>query len=815
MQKLPLAIGVGDRVRVRRQCWRVLDVRAFETCQLLTLAGLGPFNLGTESSVLFPFDRIEPLERRPRVRIVRPRQWRRRCRSLLAADSPPGGLVTALGSHIELLPHQLEPALAVVRGLGSRVLLADEVGLGKTIQAGLIIAELRARGAADRVLVITPAGLREQWSSELTTRFGLDFAIADMHDTRRRAAFLPIGLNPWATTPAVITSVDYVKRPEVFPLVYSCRWDVVVVDEVHGVTFGSERYRAISRLCRNAPHLVLLTATPHNGDRAQFESLCGLGSIGDDALLVFRRDRSEVSLGAGRRIHRVSVEATAAEREMYELLARFAAAVRADRGDGDRDAWLALATLHKRAWSSARSLQESVQRRLAGLRVGEDVPGHQLALPLDDGGGELEGSDETPAWSTPALDDPDSERRLLKALCAAAERAAVQESKLRLLTRLLVRLRRRGERAIVFTEYRDTLTHVRSSLLMSCAVLHGGLNRGERRNALEAFQSGRMPILLSTDAGGEGLNLHQECRVVINLELPWNPMRLEQRIGRVDRIGQERRVHAFNLIARDTGEMRVLNRLKARIASAQHDIGAADPLRTPFDDPDHQVARLMIAGDDAVRTPELQAPPATNRVFPALAPEAATERTRLLEVRRIWSAGRAPGLEVIDDTWLALARKPLTRARLGANVLVILQSVAADGCGHLVASHMTPLLLGTARHMDRADVNAFRAGLRQWCIENRFADSACLEWQEATSRFHSTFWSARQHRECAIAAELSRDEADVFQPGLFDARTVRERRARSEERGARIEAAVRDIARSEQAAIVQFHAARPALVLVP
>src|SRR6185503_13968298 len=126
-------------------------------------------------------------------------------------------------ARIDLLPHQLEPALALVRGLGSRVLLADDVGLGKTIQAGLAIAELRHGGAAERTLVLTPAGLREQWAAELADRFGLVPEVVDMADIRRRAAMLPIGLNPWSTVPLAIASIDYVKRPEVLPAVQACR----------------------------------------------------------------------------------------------------------------------------------------------------------------------------------------------------------------------------------------------------------------------------------------------------------------------------------------------------------------------------------------------------------------------------------------------------------------------------------------------------------------------------------------------------------------------------------------------------------------
>src|SRR3990170_3287660 len=169
-----MQISQSDIVRVRRRRWRVVDVCGYERCQVLTVLALGdvePDDSGQERRFVAPFDVIERIERRSRPTRVPRRLWRRACRALISADTPPGALACARLARIDLLPHQLEPALALVRGLGSRVLLADDVGLGKTIQAGLIVAELQRRGAADRVLVVTPAGLRDQWARELAERF--------------------------------------------------------------------------------------------------------------------------------------------------------------------------------------------------------------------------------------------------------------------------------------------------------------------------------------------------------------------------------------------------------------------------------------------------------------------------------------------------------------------------------------------------------------------------------------------------------------------------------------------------------------------
>ncbi len=287
---------------------------------------------------------------------------------------------------------------------------------------------------------------------------------------------------------------------------------------------------------------------------------------------------------------------------MHAILARFTHAVRAEGGDRNRDIWLALTILHKRALSSAYALEQSVLRRLAMLAPHPEQE-QQIGLPLDEGG-ELDSSDEAPAWMVPVLHDAARERRLLLAIAGAATVAARRETKLWAIARLLARLLKSGERGIVFTEYRDTLLHLEStSAVCLCGCFTAVSHAVERRLALEQFASGRHPILLATDAAGEGLNLHHHCRVVINLELPWNPTRLEQRAGRVDRIGQRRTVHAFHLIASDTAEMRILERLKWRIARARHAIDAADPLGSSTGDEEDAVSRLVIAGDTVASVP--------------------------------------------------------------------------------------------------------------------------------------------------------------------------------------------------------------------
>jgi superfamily II DNA or RNA helicase len=792
MQKL----RPGDIVRVRHSRWRVTDVRAYDACQVITLAGASGVDTGVERRVVAPFDVVEPIERSTRVRTVRPRRWRRACRDLIAANAPPAGLRFAGHARMDLLPHQLEPALAVLRGFGSRVLLADDVGLGKTVQAGLVAAELRARGWADRILILTPAGVREQWAGEISRRLSIEAAIVDATDVRRRVAMLPVGVNPWTTTPLAIASVDYVKRPEVLPAVASCLWDIVIVDEAHGVAGDSDRYRAVSALASRAAYVLLLTATPHNGDRRSFASLCAIGARDGDPLLVFRRSRHDVRLGVNRRVHRLLVRPSAAEARMHALLARFSRAVRDEHGDS---AELALSVLQKRALSSARSLERSVDRRITALATEAamaDTMTLQLMLPLDDGDGELNPADEPPAWSAGlSLADAARERLMLGALRDAAHAASVDETKIRALKRLL---RRIGEPALIFTEYRDTLLHLRDRLACPVVVLHGGLRRDERASALAEFASGRCSILLATDAAGEGLNLHHACRLVVNLELPWNPMRLEQRIGRVDRIGQHRTVHALHLIARHTGEPRILERLKARIADARTEIDTPDPIgseglaglktcgptvagrereaidlsRRSREAADADLSRRSREAADADlsrRSREAADADLSRRSREAAKAEAA----RLTTARAL---GGTPGAMCdIGGPWLVRARHRKTRARLRQHTLLVFRAAFEDASGRLVESTLVPVVarlppsrlrrFGVTGSASRDNEAArYEALLQHADVENAIA-----AWREEAARIAGTFVSTRLARERSIAAAVP-DAGEGMQPGLFDRR---------------------------------------------
>jgi superfamily II DNA or RNA helicase len=554
----------GECLRIRDERWRVVRAEGLDDATTLDVVGCDARNAGVHTVFLTDAERVARLPSNDRPRLVRPARWRRVVRHRLAAETARfDSLRAAATADITLLPFQLEPALSITRGLGCRLLIADEVGLGKTIQAGLIIAEMLARVPQGQALIVAPAALRHQWSEELQQRFRLPTVTIDAATIARMVAALGSGTNPWAGCRVVIVSIDYIKRAEVMRALEALVWDVVVFDEAHMLAGFSERAAAAQQLSARAHTLVCLTATPHSGDTQAFARLTALGRLSPASapLLMFRRTRRDVGLTTARRTRWFNVHTTVAETDMHRALLRYARAVCRQRQPATNPARLAMSILLKRGCSSAASLARSVERRLALLAT-EPSGELQMHLPF------AIVDDEEPfhLLAVPGLSDRREEQTMLAALLETARTATRDESKTRALQRLL---RRRQEPAIVFTEYRDTLEHLAQSLDgHRVTVVHGGLTTSERRAALHQFMTGEADVLLATDAASEGLNLHHRCRRVVNMELPWNPLRLEQRIGRVDRIGQRHIVHATHLIARHTIEEQIVARLLARMSRA-------------------------------------------------------------------------------------------------------------------------------------------------------------------------------------------------------------------------------------------------------
>src|SRR5688500_4006786 len=240
----------GSVVHVRGEDWRLVCVDAYDRCRVLTLDG----GAGRQ-----PLRIIEPFDR-PRVRRIKRRRRRRRtvlstALNTIANARPALGLWTAADAVIDLLPYQLEPALAVLRG-ATRLLLADAVGLGKTIEAGLILSELRARGWAERALILCPAGLRATWASELQQRFNVACALFDQPAIAETTAALPPGVNPWSGHATIVTSIDLAKRDEVRAALDDIPFDVLIADEAHHLTPGTDRGDIVSRIASRTPWCV-------------------------------------------------------------------------------------------------------------------------------------------------------------------------------------------------------------------------------------------------------------------------------------------------------------------------------------------------------------------------------------------------------------------------------------------------------------------------------------------------------------------------------------------------------------------------------
>lgn len=743
------ALRPGDIVRIRRERWRVLRIDPHRDSAIVDVRGCDRCNDGVTARFLLPFERFQPLPRVTAIRVVRPRRWRHLARAAVAGAAPSWAALRSVArANIAILPFQLEPAMAVIAGRASRVLIADEVGLGKTIQAGVIAAELIERTREPHVLVVAPAGLRDQWSEELRERFALEPFVADAASLSGLASGGP---NPWLTHPVVVTSVDFVKRPETLRGLETVVWDLMVFDEAHMLGARSDRAEAATRLGRRARTVVMLTATPHSGDDAQFTRLCGLGDIDDGfPLLAFRRTRQDAGLVRRRRTTVLRVRTTPHESRLHAALLEYVRLIWRQKGAVSPDARLAAMVLARRACSSPASLAASLERRLSLLSGAPRDEQLMLPLALSDEGPGLE-------LGSPGLHDVRDECRQLSTLLALAQEAQQAESKCHALARLLGRSR---EPAIVFTEYRDTLERLERALATDQAVvLHGGLSAAERRDVVRTFTAGRARLLLATDAASEGLNLHHRCRLVVNLEIPWSPRRLEQRVGRVDRIGQQRRVHEIRLLAAGTVEEATLAVLTRRAERAR------SVLEQLCGDTDERQVAAAVLGD---AVPRDGTAPSLEGVFTAdLRNPATAEAARIDVVRRLGSATQE------SDRPFACAIRAAGRP-IGAYWLYRLAFADQDE-RPLWNTVVALTALATRQRLRRAaDVRRFVAA----CLGS--VEAAAAADDAALVRLQDALLEPTRRaiaREVAIAASARREGARLAAPfvqrSLFDRRAER------------------------------------------
>lgn len=571
-------ISAGAIVDARAQRWTVDRVTHEPPCTTVDLTCLDPDPAWPHLTLVAPFDEIRVRTAASGARHVSSSAafaWLQETFAVMAQWPAP---LAARDATMDLHPHQLTTCMALRGGRARRVLVADAVGSGKTVQAGLAIAQLIADTPAARVLIVVPAGLKAQWTGELRERFRIHARVVETAAPAGDGTFTE---SPWAAEGATLASLDYVKRADVLPGLEGAWWHLLVVDEAHHAAGATDRGHAVRALAARALKVVLLTATPHDGDPARFRSLCTMGALEppDPLLMLWRRPEGDNASRASsparrRRIHWRWARPLPEEQHMHLLLDRYAGALASPRSDLRADhADLILSILRKRAASSPFALMRTALRRRALL--GEEEGPRQASLefgepappqPVD----EEEGPGDA-ILGLPVLEDSRRERAWLGALAESARRACAHTDKALALQRLI----RRVSPIVVFTEYRDTLAwlHARFRRLPGVDVVHGNQGAAERERALRAFARGDLDVLLATDAAAEGLNLHQSCRAAVLFDLPWTPTRVEQRIGRIDRIGQSRPVHVWMLVSGSGSDAEIVARLEGRQAAIDAAIG--------------------------------------------------------------------------------------------------------------------------------------------------------------------------------------------------------------------------------------------------
>jgi superfamily II DNA or RNA helicase len=426
--------------------------------------------------------------------------------------------------------------------------------------------------------------------------------------------------------------------------------------------------------------------------------------------------------------------------------------------EGER-ARLAMIVLRKRALSSAAAAAVSLRRRLDLLKR-QSAAERQLPLFPDEE--MLEDAEPDEALGAPGLADEAHEHRWLRSLISAAA-AVRQESKLRFLTRLLRRIS--GEPAIVFTEYRDTLQRL-APAIGAGLVLHGGMTSGERVAVVRAFNT-RGGRLVATDAAAEGLNLQARCRLAISYELPWNPARLEQRIGRVDRIGQRRTVHAVTLVARDTAEDLILASVARRLTRIAARFGAGDRLATVLSEA--RTAQVVIGGHPAAPEPEPPPPDAALVEAPGEhLRRAAVEEARAL-AGRVRSTVTPHRASMHEATVVSSASESTS---LPAGIIFVVEWNARTKDGDTIRRELLNVHV-PARVARPRDSETARIAARQALDRYGDAIAAAIADRIAALAAETRVSHQRTLESCATRERglATVDRPDVSQPGLFDRRT--------------------------------------------
>jgi superfamily II DNA or RNA helicase len=517
-------------------------------------------------------------------------------------------------AQVDPLPHQIEAVYHyILHNPRIRFLLADDPGAGKTIMTGLLLKELKYRGLMRRTLIVVPGHLKDQWLREMKERFGETFIAVD-----RNVINATWGRNIWQEQPQVITSMDFAKQDDVMATLSEVHSDLVVVDEAHKMaayrygekTTRTERYRLGELLSRTSSFLLFLTATPHRGDPENFRLFLDLLQPGffansellnesvknADNPLFLRRLKEDLKdfdgrpLFPPRRVVTKTYRLSDDEKKLYNAVTEYVEksynkALAAEK----RNVAFALLILQRRLASSLRAVRRSLERRKERL---------EELLKLGKWLAERGTIDEEELEDAPEAERLKREEELVERLTAAETREELQteintlaelirlardaerhelETKLTELRKVMEdeQIQQTQEKLLIFTESRETLEYLAEKLKgwgYSVVTLYGGMNLNDRICAEHEFRE-RAQVMVSTEAGGEGINL-QFCSLMVNYDIPWNPNRLEQRMGRIHRYGQQKEVHIYNLVAADTREGKVLEALFRKLERIRNALGS-------------------------------------------------------------------------------------------------------------------------------------------------------------------------------------------------------------------------------------------------
>lgn len=649
---------VESKVRCRNQVWEVVKVT--DNNDGSWTIRLFPEQGGRPQSFLFPLTPIEPvataLDNLQEGRIDHFDHYRLLTNATrLSLVYEYDKLLSISNSKMVPEAYQLLAVKKVMESLRQRFLIADDVGLGKTIEAGLIMQELTARQRGSRVLIIVPASLQDQWKKEMRQHFARAFYIYNSHKMEGIQEMVDENLNPWLAKNSIITSIDWVKpqyegsggaRRNVNRfydqlMKVEKRWDVILIDEAHYVSTDSNRADLGRALQDRCDSLLLLTATPHSGNSEYFFNLLNLidpfmfaepESLdredarervdrvmirrGKETIYELNTEGELVKKFKDRDPHAIEITFSKDERKLYDNVSEYTgrgwalldkkrniSAVELNMGR------FLLTLVQKRMVSSLAALRETLTRRIDSIVEHRTVSrlennGNRRSAEIKsllkdyDRGEMMEDEDrelveryiET-RQSQAVYAERTNEIKTLRMLLADAERLIQkeQDSKLSWLTNFLRELFAQdpNEKVIVFTEYRDTLNYIKKKLEQqwflsenSIVTIHGGMNLGEtdteegtKLYAERRFNEPDTRVLLATDAASEGLNLQRYCHTLINYELPWNPNRLEQRIGRIHRYGQRRTSQIYNLMIEGSKEAEIFKRLQLKIEIIRKQLG--------------------------------------------------------------------------------------------------------------------------------------------------------------------------------------------------------------------------------------------------